>query len=188
MPSRAPQDADPVALAMADLDYLLSHPQPGGQPAYSYLPSGRYLHNPAKKTVKSGDAMATKLITNAVAGSAGWVEATLNPSRDPIDAAIGAEAKHKANTERALREGRFKKGLMTVDKSAMRDTITKVGGGALAAGVQARESKIRKKFNELQPKLQSLSDTIQSMPNDNDAANEARVVAAVRGMRKIGGT
>jgi hypothetical protein len=64
--------------------------------------------------------------------------------------------------------------------------VDKLGGKVFSDGLDARSDKIVKVFNELQPLFQSVSDTIQSMPDKTDADREKRLLTARKLMIEVG--
>ena len=172
----------------AFIDYIFCLTQNAGgqiQP-YQTLPSGNYLHNPAQKTIKSGADMATDLINNAGQRGDAWMKGMANPSRDPIKAALDSEAKYDNNTKKALAEKKWSKALAKVSHADIMKTVNKLGSSVFTTGLAAREDKVKAAFNELQPKLQAVSNAVQAMPNGTDADREARMVSNLKLMRKIG--
>lgn len=170
-----------------DFDQYIKNPAPGGFAPYQHTPSGLWLHNPAKRRVRSGSEMASRLVQNATNGAQHWVDGMQNPSRSPTQAAKDAAGKWANNTTKAIQEKRFEKGLAKTSDAEIAQIATAVGAGGFSAGVQARTQKIEKAMNRLQPMLQAASDAAQGMPNDTEAAREARMVANLKNMRKIKG-
>ena len=149
------------------------------------LPSGRFLHNPAQKTIKSADRMAADLIKNAGQRGAEWLEGLKNPSRDPIKAAIDSKEKYKNNTMKALQEGRWEKNLAKVTHADIVKVAEALGTTVFTQGISAREGKIKSAMSELQPKLQAVSNAIQNLPNATEADRDKRVLENLKMMRKI---
>lgn len=136
--------------------------------------------------VVDADAWADKMVDRAISASGEWLKGVLSPRKHPIEAAIAADGKRKQRLEEAEREGRWKAAMERVDVDAMYDTIEKVGQSAYSAGLEARRAKVKGKIAKLQPLVLSLAKTIDSMPQDTDQQREARMLAARRGMIKIG--
>lgn len=181
---------DPIEKALLDFEALYeAYVVKGVDPATIVnipLPSGNYLHNPAKRTVKSASRWASQQIKNAVAGAADWQDGIHNPSRDPIKAAIDAEKKWENNTTQAIKDKKFVKGLQGKSLSDITTVVDKLGSGVFSAGIEARESKITEKVNNLQPKVQAVSDAIQAMPDDTPDNRKNRLLAARELMLKVG--
>jgi MoxR-like ATPase len=150
------------------------------------LPSGRVLHNPAKKKVKSPERWASQQISNATAAASDWLDGVKNPSRDPVSAAIDAKDKFVDRLEAAIKAGKWEKRLKKVTHSDIVSIAEKVGEDGFKKGIEAREDKIKKVVGELQPLLQAVSDTIQALPDKTDADREKRLLTARKLMIEVG--
>jgi len=142
--------------------------------------------NPVTKKVKSADRQARQLIDHAKAASDDWLEGVKNPSRDPIEAAIAAEGKYEDRLKKAIADKKWSKGLRKSSAAEIIEVAEKIGAGGYATGVEARESKIKRVFTELQPLQQSVSDAIQNMPDATDADREKRLLTARKLMLEVG--
>jgi hypothetical protein len=142
--------------------------------------------NPVTKKVPSGAKMAEKLIKRASAAADDWLQGVKNPSRDPVEAALAAKDKFVDRLTTALKEGRWEGGLKKVSHADIVKVVDKLGSGVFSSGLEARSDKITKTFNELQPLFQSVSDTIQSMPDKTDADREKRLLTARKLMIEVG--
>jgi len=169
------------------VDYMYAlHSENGAQiQPFQTLPSGRYLHNPAQKTLKSAAQMAADLLEGAKNAGDKWNRGMHNPKRDPIKAALDNEEKMKNNTMMALQEGKWKRNLAKVTHADIIKVVEKLGTGVYTAGVDARADKIAMAMNELQPKLQAVSNAIQALPSGTDGDREKRMVENLKLMRKI---
>ena len=142
--------------------------------------------NPVTKKVKSADRWAKQQIDNAVAAGDDWLDGVKNPSRDPIEAALAAEAKWEDRLKQAIADKKWAAGLKKSSAAEIIEVAEKVGTGAYTTGVSARESKIKRVVKELQPLVQSVSDTIQGMPDKTDAEREKRLLSARKLMIEVG--
>jgi hypothetical protein len=142
--------------------------------------------NPVTKKVPSGAKMAEKLVKRATAAAEDWVEGVKHPSRDPIEAAIAAKDKFVDRLTTAIKEGRWEGGLKKVTHADIVKVVDKLGSRVFSDGLEARSDKIIKVFNELQPMFQSVSDTIQAMPDKTDADREKRLLTARKLMIEVG--
>lgn len=136
--------------------------------------------------VPSGRAMAAKLIRQAQAASGDWLENTQHPRRDPVAAALAQTNKYKARTKEAIDQGRWEGAMNNVNIDEMMETVRSVGQAHYSSGLAARERKIIRVFESLQPDYISVSQTIQAMPQDTDIQREARLTAARRLMIEVG--
>jgi hypothetical protein len=150
------------------------------------LPSGRFLHNPAKKKVISPERWAAKQIGNATRGADNWLEGVKNPSRDPPSAALDAKDKWVDRLQAAIKAGKWEKRLKKVSHADIVAVAEKVGPEGFRRGIESREDKIKKVVGELQPMFQAVSDTIQAMDNKTDADREKRLIAARKLMLELG--
>jgi len=62
--------------------------------------------NPVTKKVIPPDKWVDRLVKRATAAADDWLAGVKNPSRDPIKAAIEADAKWKDRTQQAIKEDR----------------------------------------------------------------------------------
>lgn len=129
---------------------------------------------------------AGKMADKAEAAAEDWLAKVKTPKKNPIKAAIDAKGKHKAKTMEALEQDRFAKGLAQVDEDEMYATIEAGGAEVFRSGISRRRGKITKKIERLRPKVLALANSIDAMKQDTDAQREARMIAARRGMLKIG--
>lgn len=136
--------------------------------------------------VKSAADWADKMVTNASAAGPAWLKGVLSPKKHPIEAAIAADGKRKARLAEAERDGSWLAAMKRVDVDEMYRTIEEIGESAYVAGIQARKGKIVNKIGKLQPLVEGLAKVIDAMPQDTDQQREARMLAARRGMIKIG--
>jgi len=142
--------------------------------------------NPVTKKVKSAERQAKQLMEHAEGAADDWLEGVKNPSRNPIEAAIAAAPKWKDRLSQAIKDGKYEKGLAKSSAAEIIEVAEKIGASGYATGVRARESKIKRVFNELQPLQQAVSDTIQNMPDGTDAEREKRLLQARKLMLEVG--
>jgi len=170
------------------VDYIYSLTSQNGSqiPPNQTMPSGRFLHNPAQKTIKSADKWATEQIDGAKNNAEKWKTNIATPSRDPIKSAIDAEDKWKNNLTKAMNSGKWERNLGKKTLADITATVNALGSTVFSQGVAARETKIRSKVGELQPKIQAVSNAIQALPNATEGDRDNRVLQNVKLMRKIG--
>jgi len=171
-------DNDPVAFfhALADLRASGQDPKELG-----IIPS-----NPVTKKVKDASRWADQQIKNAKDAADDWLDGVKNPSRDPIKAALDANDKRIDRLNESIKNKKWEKNLGKATHSDIVDTVTKLGSSVYSNGVVARDIKIRKRVAELQPLVQSVSDTIQTMSDKTDADREKRLTAARKLMIEVG--
>ncbi len=128
------------------------------------------------RRIPTAEEQAERLIRNATNNAQDWLKNTLDPSKDPIDEAKKAEAKYATNTQKAIQEKRFSKGLDRVDRDAMRETIEKVGASGFAAGIANRASKILESRRVLVPLQEAAVAELDKMPNASDADAKSKML------------
>jgi len=136
--------------------------------------------------VPEADEWAEDMVRNAQNNAEKWLRKVTRPKKDPIEAAKAAAGKWKNNLQQAIAENRYQKGLDQVDHDEMYEIIREGGAEAFAGGVARRSKKIRRKIGQLREHVLALATEIDKMPQDTEAQRDARVLAAVRGMRAIG--
>jgi len=171
-------DEDPVAFFHAVAEMR----QAGQDP----IATGILPGNPVTKKVKSADRWAKQQITNATAAGDDWLDGVKNPSRNPIEAALAANDKRIDRLQESIKNKKWEKNLGKATQADIIEVATKLGTGAYTNGVSARETKITKRVGELQPLVQSVSDTIQNMPDKTDADREKRLISARKLMIEVG--
>lgn len=174
------------SLLVKDFDQVLALRQAGWKGAPVRLASGNVIHNPVMKKVISADRWKEKQVKRSVAAADDWLEGVKNPSRDPIEAAIASKKKMIDKHKAAIEAGKWEKNLKKSSAAEIVEIVTKLGSGVYSTGVEARDKKIGRVTNELQPLAQGVSDTIQAMPDDTDAAREKRLTSARKLMIEVG--
>lgn len=144
--------------------------------------TGLTIQNPGP----DAGAMVEKYMRNTQAATSDYVRGVQNPKRDPKQAALAANGKWKDRTTKAIQEDRFARGIQSYDQAAAVAAATGDGGAAYAAGIQKRGAKVQAAFSKLAPMLGAVSQTVQQMPQDNDAQREQRMLANLRAMREVG--
>lgn len=142
--------------------------------------------NPVTKKVKSPDRWAKQQIDNAAAAGADWLDGVKNPSRDPVAAAIDKNDKRKDRLAEAEKEERWLKSMRKVTPQDIIAVADALGTGVYTSGVTARSAKITRRVAELQPLAQSVSDTIQNLPDKTDADRVKRLITARELMKAVG--
>jgi len=176
------KDPDPVAAFNAIADLFEQNPG-----VYEGIHAAKEAAGlPARNPGPDGNAMATKMLRNVQAAQSDFVFGMNNPKRDPKQAALAATGKYKDKTMKAIQEGRWEKSVANYDVAAAREAATSDGGAGWATGVAKRETKIRAAMTKLAPLLASVSQTVQQLPQDNDAQREQRMVQNLRLMRQVG--
>jgi len=142
--------------------------------------------NPVTKKVKDAARWASQQIANAKDAADDWLTGVKNPSRNPIEAALAANDKRIDRLKASIDSKKWEKNLGKATLADITTVCDKLGSGVFSAGVEARTAKINKRVGELQPLAQSVSDTIQAMPDKTDADREKRLTSARKLMIEIG--
>jgi len=129
---------------------------------------------------------AAKQVARATSAASDWEKNVTRPRKNPIEAAIAADAKRKDRLAEAEKQDKWKKKMAKVDLDEMYKTIRNIGASGYSAGIQARQHKVQRVVNELQPMVAALAASIDAMPQATDADREKRLLAARRGMIEIG--
>jgi len=171
-------DTDPVAffLGLAELRGRGQDPKEIG-----IIPQ-----NPVTKKVKDATRWADQQIKNAKDAADDWLDGVKNPSRNPVEAALAANDKRVDRLTESIKNKKWEKNLGKVSASDIIDVATKLGSSVYSNGVAARDAKIKKRVAELQPLVQSVSDTIQNMSDKTDADREKRLLTARKLMIAVG--
>jgi len=138
------------------------------------------------QAVAPASELATKMIQRANAAGEDWVKGMQTPSRDPKAAALAAKGKWKSAVEQAIKDNAFEKGVAGINLDEMIATAIAVGASGFTAGINAREAKIRRRYEQLQPHLVAVKRAIEAMPQDTEAQREDRLRAARRLMIEVG--
>ena len=175
---RAAVEKDPIAVfnQLADLYSQGLDPKEAG-----IVPG-----NPVTRKVKSADRWAKQQIENAEAAGDDWLDGVVNPSRDPIASAIAAKDKWQDRLEKAIKDGKWEKNLAKSSHAEIVEIAKELGTGVYTNAFGARKKKIRRVVGELQPLVQSVSDTIQGMSDKTDADREKRLLTARKLMIAVG--
>lgn len=129
--------------------------------------------------------LTEKMVTNAVASAQHWKDRVLKPRKDPLAEARKAAPKWKAKMEEAIRNDAFAKGLENVDEEVMFEVIRNTDPSDFARAIEKRRPKIKAKLAKLRPLMLAHCAVIDAMPTVTDADREAKVIANLRGMKKI---
>jgi len=125
-------------------------------------------------------------ISGAVNSAEKWLKNTLEPTVDPVEAAIKAKPRFNAGVQKAIAEDRFVKGLRNVDRSEVEQTLRQGGASKFSTGIQSRAAKILRRNEESQGLLEAHVQKMDQMPVDTPEQREAKMIANKRGMEALG--
>ena len=120
-------------------------------------------------------------------GAENWENGIRRPKADPIKAGIAAQGRYEKQMKRDEVLERRKKGLEATNMDEWVSVCEQVGGQKLVDGVVNRKAKVEKAVSKLQPALAAHTKTVRSMPVETDEQREKKMLANLRGMRKLKG-
>lgn len=138
--------------------------------------------------VKSPERWLDKQLARVrVAGDdfrAGVEAVTVNPA----EKALAANAKRVAKLQESIAKKTWETRMAKVSLDDWKRKAAGIGADRFIPGVEANIDKIEAFIRAFQPKLESLTSSVKAMPDTTDAERDARVLAMVRGLRKLKGT
>lgn len=137
--------------------------------------------------VKDAKVWADKQLARVRVSGDDYRKGVENPKRNPIEAALAKKEKWKANMMKAIQEDRWAKTMSKLTLDDWRKPTLELGTERFIRGVEANEGKIRAFIDKFQPMLSSHSASIEAMPDTTDSEREARMLANLRGMKKLKG-
>jgi len=138
--------------------------------------------------VIDADTWAKRWQGSAEGAASDWEDRALTPSRDPVEAAIAANKKRQDRYAEAEKKEKWLKTMKKRKKEDVFEGIQATGASGYKAKIGAAAAKAKRRFTELQPKVQALKQSIQSMSDATDSDREKRMLAARKGMLAIGET
>lgn len=115
---------------------------------------------------------------------AGVQAVTVNPAQK----ALAANAKRIAKLQESITKKTWETKMNKVSLDDWKNKALALGADRFIPGVEANVDKIEAFIRGFQPKLESLTSSVKAMPETTDAERDARVLAMVRGLRKLKGT
>lgn len=138
--------------------------------------------------VKSPERWLDKQLARVrVAGDdyrAGVEAVTINPA----EKALAANAKRIANIRASIDKKTWETRMRKVSLDDWKKKASTLGAERFIPGVEANVDKIEAFIRSFQPKLEGLTSSVKGMPETTEAERDARVLAMVRGLRKLKGT
>jgi thiol:disulfide interchange protein len=130
--------------------------------------------------------MLEKYLRRVQSAGQDYVAGMQAPRRSPKQAALAAVGKYKNRTMEAIQQGRWEAGVQNYDEAAAIAAATSDGGAAYTAGIAKRQQKVATAFSRIAPQLTSISQTIQSMPQDTPEQRAQRMNRNLELMRGLG--
>jgi len=109
-------------------------------------------------------------------------------SVNPAEKALAANAKRIKKLQDSIANKTWEKRMGKVTLEAWKSKAASIGADRFIPGVEANVDKIQNFIRAFQPKLESVTSSVNSMPETTEAERDARVLAMVRGLRKLKGT
>jgi hypothetical protein len=103
----------------------------------------------------------------------------------PTQLAARAADSYIAGVQAAVQSGRWQDGLNAVSLQDWQQACINKGAGRIASGVKEAVPKMQAFLTQLIPYTERLKAQIRAMPKTNDAEADARLMAAVQGMRQF---
>ena len=136
--------------------------------------------------IPSAADMAAKQKTRAAAAGDAYSKGVQNPRKDPITRMKASNTTYKNAVQLALNEDRWLKGVNNIDEAQMYGILQALGSSAYVQGVNAKSVKYESKMVKVQPMVAALVQQLDAMDTSTDAAREAKMIAARKGMIAIG--
>lgn len=127
------------------------------------------------KRVPPADERTENMIAGARASGKKWKERTLHPTANPVEAMADATEAYTAGVERALAEGRYGKGVASIDENEMVAAIQATPDSAVGEGMARRKAKILRKTAALAAEQEADAAIIDAMPAATPEDRKARL-------------
>ncbi len=128
--------------------------------------------------------------TNGVqqTGATNYATGIEQPKHDPIQEAIASKGKWANQTQMAINNDLYAKGLSHTDINQWNAAAKTLGVQRYGPGVTAKLPKYTNFVNKFSPMLQSLMSTVDAMPNATQQDRIARSTAMQTGLAALRGT
>jgi len=109
-------------------------------------------------------------------------------TENPATKALAANAKRIKKIQDSITAKTWEKKMQKVSLEDWKKKAATVGADRFIPGVEANVDKIESFVRAFQPKLENLTAQVKAMPDTTEAERDARVLAQVRGLRKLKGS
>lgn len=106
-----------------------------------------------------------------------------NPARDPIAAALAANAKRIEGIRKSIEDQTWENTMKTLSVEDWKKPALELGAARFVPGVEAKKDKIAKFIGAWGPILQNVQNGVRGMAEVTDADRENRMLANLRGMK-----
>lgn len=138
--------------------------------------------------IKSAERWVEKQLARVRVAGEDYAKGVAAVTVNPAERALAANAKRIAKLRESIANKTWEKKMAKVSLEDWKTKTSTLGAARFIPGVEANVDKIEKFVRGFQPKLQSLTTSVQGMPETTEADRDARVLAMVRGLRKLKGT
>lgn len=133
----------------------------------------------------TAEQIVEKQIRRAVNATEDFKRGVRSTKKNPMERAIKAIPKMRANILRAIDEGIVAEGLASVPMSEWQESTAGKGGDRYATGVEKSKPKLLEFQRQIKPHRDALKEQIDNMPDETFEQRMARMVANAQGMRQF---
>lgn len=138
--------------------------------------------------LKPPTEIVQKMLGNMQAvGQQNYLRGVQTPKKDPIQAAIAAQAAYEAKMRDPAVLRRREQGLRKTDSQTWFQMTSQLGANRIVEGVVARQQKIEQFWQAWGPLLSQHLQRIDALPNVTDADRERRMLENLRGLKSLKG-
>ena len=109
-------------------------------------------------------------------------------SVNPAEKALAANAKRIKKLQDSIAAKTWEKRMGKISLDDWKKKARTLGADRFIPGVEGNVDKIEAFIRGFQPKLEGVTSSVKSMPETTEAERDARVLAMIRGLRKLKGT
>lgn len=129
--------------------------------------------------MKNAQAVAAKWASNTGRASESIRTGVQAVTVNPAERAIARQDAYAAGVQRAIAEGRYRRGLSRVTLQSWQDAMITKGLPRIASGASAAQPKMAAFLEKFLPHLEAGRQRLQQMPRGDLQQNIARMVAMV---------
>lgn len=138
--------------------------------------------------IKSPDKWLAKQLSRVRVAGGDFKDGVDAVTVNPAEKALAANAKRIAKLQASIANKTWEKKMARVTLDDWKKKASTIGADRFISGVEANVDKIESFIRAFQPKLESLTSSVKAMPETTEAERDARVLAMIRGLRKLKGT
>jgi len=137
--------------------------------------------------VKSAEKWVEKQLARVRVAGGDFKDGVNAVTESPAAKALAANAKRVAKLQESIAKKTWEAKMSKVSLEDWKSKASTIGADRFISGVEANVDKIEKFVRSFQPKLSSLAASVNAMPETSEAERDNRVLAMVRGLRKLKG-